>query len=380
MIRRLRFVFSAGAFGGRASRKAADAAVGRGMADLLAALDDAIDDDAALGRIYAGFGKNVPGAAGAPGAGAAAGEGCASAGKPGSVVTTGRPGGPAAPRRRLVVRWVALVTAGLAAATVAVVTVVVPGAGQHATDLTSYVVKRADRALTAAGPGEIARMTVTTSLLLPGGKTATTTTEEWSYGNRWRVVADSPAGHSVYDEGSSSASIYTLVGYGNRAWAREPGLGRRAAPVSASRGCQHVAAVLPLLFQPGLPDPGFAAASPPAASALHTAISCGSLAVVGRQRVDGTQAIELTSRPDSPIAETIWVSPGTYLPVRVVVRAAPGQPALATADITWLTPTVQNLAKLTVAVPAGFHRVPLTQAVAQIVRQIPGGQPAGVGR
>ena len=64
----------------------------------------------------------------------------------------------------------------------------------------------------------------------------------------------------------------------------------------------------------------------------------------------------------------------------MVVRAAPGQPAPATADITWLTPTVQNLAKLTVPVPAGFHRVPLTQAVAQIVRQIPGGQPAGVGR
>jgi hypothetical protein len=39
------------AFGGATKREAADAAVGRGMADVLAALDDVIDDDAALGRI-----------------------------------------------------------------------------------------------------------------------------------------------------------------------------------------------------------------------------------------------------------------------------------------------------------------------------------------
>ena len=42
------------AFGDRTKREAADAAVGRGMADVLAALDNVIDDDAALGRICAG--------------------------------------------------------------------------------------------------------------------------------------------------------------------------------------------------------------------------------------------------------------------------------------------------------------------------------------
>ena len=39
------------AFGGGTKREAADAAVSRGMADVLAALDNVIDDDAALGRI-----------------------------------------------------------------------------------------------------------------------------------------------------------------------------------------------------------------------------------------------------------------------------------------------------------------------------------------
>jgi hypothetical protein len=49
------------AFGGGTKREAADAAVGRGMADVLAALDKVIDDDAALGRICAAAGETMPG-------------------------------------------------------------------------------------------------------------------------------------------------------------------------------------------------------------------------------------------------------------------------------------------------------------------------------
>jgi hypothetical protein len=48
------------AFGGATKREAADAAVGRGMADVLAALDNVIDDDAALGRICDGLGETMP--------------------------------------------------------------------------------------------------------------------------------------------------------------------------------------------------------------------------------------------------------------------------------------------------------------------------------
>jgi hypothetical protein len=97
--------------------------------------------------------------------------------------------------------------------------------------------------------------------------------------------------------------------------------------------------------------------------------------VAGHQRVDGIEATELTSRPDSPIYETIWVSPGTYLPVRVVVRSAIGQPVVRlTADITWLAPTAQNLAKLTVPIPAGFRQVQLINAVMPILQGIQGKQ------
>ena len=76
----------------------------------------------------------------------------------------------------------------------------------------------------------------------------------------------------------------------------------------------------------------------------------------------------------------------TDLPVRVVVRSAPATPFLPqgklvptnskgvlrqTADITWLPPTAQNLAKLTVPIPAGFRHVPVSSAVLPILQQLP---------
>jgi hypothetical protein len=95
----------------------------------------------------------------------------------------------------------------------------------------------------------------------------------------------------------------------------------------------------------------------------------------------GIEAIELKSRPRSLISETIWVTPGTYLPVRVVIHAALGAPVSVrqTADITWLQPTAQNLAKLTIPIPAGFRRVrefPLARTLLLILRQRPGGPQA----
>jgi hypothetical protein len=291
-------------------------------------------------------------------------------------------------RRRLALRSVAAAAAALTAGAVALAAVGVPGARHDGIDATAYVVQRVGSALSAAGPGEIAQLTVTTvGAVTPGGTTATTTADEWSYGGQWRSVTYSPAGRPVYDEGFSTSSRYTLVSYLTRTWARQagrrpalpwlgplPGLGRPAAPVSGPRGCGPVIAAVPLLFRPGLPGPGFSASSLPAASALRAAVSCGILAVAGRQRVDGIEAIKLMSRRGSLISETIWVTPGTYLPVRVVVRSAPGMPVLQqTADITWLSPTAQNLANLTVPIPAGFRQVPLAQAVTPILQQIPGG-------
>jgi hypothetical protein len=259
-------------------------------------------------------------------------------------------------RRRLALRSAAVVAAALTAGAVALAVVVVPGARHDGTGGpvidAAYVVKRVDSALSAAGPGEIAQMTVTTrGALVPGGMT---TAEVWSYGGQWHSVIYSSAGHLVYDEGFSTASVYTLVSYPTRTWARGPGPGSPVAPVPGARGC---GSLLPASV----------------ARALRAAASCGNLTMVGRQRVDGIEAIELTGRPNGKISETIWVNSDTYLPVRVVIRPAPGTsgPGQA-ADITWLKPAAQNMAKFTVPIPAGFRQVPLTQPVGPVSKP-PGG-------
>ena len=285
--------------------------------------------------------------------------------------------------RRLALRWMAGLAAALAAGAVVLVTVVLPGATQNGVDAAAYVVKRVDSALNAAEPGEIAQMTITTrGIEMYGGTAVTTTAQEWSYGDQWRLIATSRGGHPVYDEGFSSSSVYTVVSYQARTWARQPGLGGPAGysftPAAVPVGCGPApgrpVATLPVLFAFGLPGIRASAGSPPATVArdLRAAVACGALAAAGRQRVDGIEAVKLTSRPGSLISETIWVSPGTYLPLRVAVRPAPGAPGpWQTADITWLAPTAQNLARLTVPIPAGFREVPLASAVLPIQRQWP---------
>jgi hypothetical protein len=276
-------------------------------------------------------------------------------------------------RRGMARRSVAAVTVALAAAAVVVAAIELPGAGHHSrppgagrssapgpTVDAAYVVKRVDRALSAAGSGEIAHMTVTTTG--PGG---TTSADEWSYGQQWRAVRYSPAGHPVYDDGLDASADYTLVNYQARTWARQRGAGGPAAPALGQRGCEQAAAGLSLLLAPGLPGIGLSAGASPATVAgnLRTAISCGSLTVAGHQRVDGIEATKLTSKRGSLISETIWVSPASYLPVRVVIHPAVGSPVRQqAADITWLPPTAQNRAQLAVPIPAGFHQVALSGA------------------
>jgi hypothetical protein len=258
-------------------------------------------------------------------------------------------------RRRLMLRSVAGVAVALTAGAVALAVVVVPGARHGGTGGSvvdaAYVVNRVDSALSAAEPGEIAQMTVTSrGAVVRGGSTSA---EEWSFGGQWRSVIYSPAGHLAYEEGVSTSSVYTLVSYPARTWSRGPGPSRPPGPLSGAGGC---GSALPASV----------------ASALRAAVFCVHLRVAGRQRVDGVEAIELTGR-DSRISETIWVSPGTYLPLRVVTRPASGSPGpWQEADITWLRPTGQNLARLTVTIPAGFRQVPLTQPVGPVPKY-PGG-------
>ena len=285
-------------------------------------------------------------------------------------------------RRRLALRSMTGGVAVLAAGAAALAVIVLPrvnGSGQQAVDA-AYVIRNVSNALSAAEPGTIAQMTVTTTgATVRGGTAVTTTAEEWSNGEQWRSVTYSASGHPVYDEGYTTSSGYTLVSYPTKTWARQAGLGLpyapfSSAPPSGKHGCGQALGAFPVVFRLGLPGTSTSASSLPAtvAGALRTAVSCGSLTVAGHQTVDGTETIKLTSRPDSLISETIWVDPSTYLPVRVTVRSAAGSsPVQQTADFTWLPPTAQNQAKLTVPIPAGFRKVPLFQAIVPNLKHVP---------
>jgi hypothetical protein len=276
-------------------------------------------------------------------------------------------------RRRLVKRSLTGGAAALAAGAAAAVLVVAPrveGTGVPAVDA-AYVVKNVSSALSTAAPGTIAQMTITTS----GGTGRAVNAEEWSNGDEWRSVTYSAPGHPIYDEGYGTASGYTLVSYPTKTWARQAGLGRPAAIAAPATkgGCGPAVRAFPVLFRLGLPATSTSASSLPTtvATTLRTAVACGSLSVAGHQTVDGTDTIKLKSRPDSPIAETIWVDPRTYLPVRAVVGSGYSPAVQQTADFTWLPPTAQNLAKLAVPVPAGFREVSLPMAVAPNLKLVP---------
>jgi hypothetical protein len=368
-----------GACSGGSSGEDADAAVARGMADVLAALENVIDDDAALGRVYAGLSVNGT----APDSGG------------GRAVTPVRTHGQAARLRRRAmlrpaslrpIRWpTAGLAAALAAGAVAVAVIMAPGSGHDGTEVTAvdaaYVLKHVDSALSASGPGEIADMTITSH---PAGAGRTvgmngptgvsvapvSTSEEWSYGGQWRFMAGRSDGLLAFDVGFSTSSGYTEVSFKQRTWARARELNLSApsavagplapmptpTPTSGAHGCDQGSANLTWLLHP---EGGTSASWLPGtvATTLRNAVSCGTLTVAGQQTVDGIAAIELSSSPGSQLAETVWVNPATYLPVRIVVHPFPGKPTWESADIAWLPPTAQNLARLTVPIPAGFRRV-----------------------
>lgn len=260
-------------------------------------------------------------------------------------------------RRRLVVRSMGGAAAALTAGAVAMAIVVLPGV-DHQAAAAAYVVKRVDKALSVAKPGDMARMTITATGQA-GFPTAGSVEQEWSYGSRWQLVTYASPGHPFSDSGYNGSSVYTLVNYLTRTWARDSSRGSVLQPTPLTLSCLPKKALPSVSGDKGVfvGGPG----QPNVADGLRAAISCGTLTVAGRQRIDGTEAIELTSGPKSFLSETIWVSPGSYLPLRVVISL--GEVRM-TASISWLTPTAANLARLTVPIPAGFRQVPLPEAIA----------------
>jgi hypothetical protein len=94
-------------------------------------------------------------------------------------------------------------------------------------------------------------------------------------------------------------------------------------------------------------------------AALVRGIAAGTWRVVGRTRLAGQRAIELTETGrgrdiTEPRPARLWVNAQTYLPIRLVSGAA--STGTAVEDFSYLPATPANLALLRVPIPAGYPR------------------------
>jgi hypothetical protein len=266
-------------------------------------------------------------------------------------------------RRRLAIR--ASLTAGTAA-TVVAAAVIATGTGGAATgqpvQTTAYVLRQVESALAAANHGQVmyARST-------PGVFAAEI---NWSYldsGSNEHLTNGqvTQAGNYRFDPAGSTLA-YTEIDYWNRTWYQgheklsgpdARGVVSEAIPATAVNGT--------LLMQP----PACQADSPwlrriytfSWPGYIGAMLSCGGFRDAGPAVLSGHRIIKLvsTSAASSAVKETLWVSPQTYLPVRMTAELLTDgiwQPMQT--DFEWLPPTAANIAKTQVAVPAGFRKVP----------------------
>jgi hypothetical protein len=160
----------------------------------------------------------------------------------------------------------------------------------------------------------------------------------WFYQDTAKVSAFTAAGHRVFDLGFAPVHgtlTSTGVSYRSRTWWRA-GFG----PVSAGNGPAPMQCGPVIQLGPG-GWPAF----------LRHELSCGEFIKGGRQRIGGTEAIELTGDGGR---EVFWVNPQTYLPVRVILTTPLGT---AQTDFGWFAPTPARLAQLRLSVPPGYRQV-----------------------
>ncbi|MEU2612332.1 hypothetical protein ABZ570_12225 [Micromonospora sp. NPDC007271] len=98
------------------------------------------------------------------------------------------------------------------------------------------------------------------------------------------------------------------------------------------------------------------------ADSVRKAISEGKVELLGREKVDGVEALHLRiDGPNRLYRIDMWVDSTTYLPVKEIVAKGGGEgfPASArvTTTYTWLPRTGENLARLVLTPPPGFVQV-----------------------
>jgi len=233
-----------------------------------------------------------------------------------------------------------------------------PGTGQQY-QTTSYTIRRVESALAASGRdnvlGYTRRLYPAGSTLEPVGPSLLLSTlgsgtspwsvgysQSWMYHGALKVASFTASGQRVFSvtmtQGAHGTPTTTVVIYRNHTW--WTATGQTAARVSG--GTVNCGPAIQLKGGPGNGWPAL----------IRQRLACGEFRVVGRQRVDGIDAIKITGDKGS---DTLWVNPAGYLPIRIYLTLG-GQ--RTEADFRWLAPTPADLAKLHLRVPAGFKQVP----------------------
>jgi hypothetical protein len=181
----------------------------------------------------------------------------------------------------------------------------------------------------------------------------------WSYRGQLREQGLDAAGKPVFDASSTTAQSPAGqnpvamnvsgvgVDYTSRTWWRAAiRLSLPAAPSQSACTSAY------------LPPPVGTPVDWPAE--IRAALSCGHFRLAGHEQIGTVRAIKLVSeKVDGPYAETLWMDPVTYLPVRLawhwLDHRAQG-PGTLTGDFRWVRPTPANLGALRVTVPGGFQR------------------------
>jgi hypothetical protein len=245
----------------------------------------------------------------------------------------------AALRRRRARVTAALTTLPVAAAAVAAA-VVLSGpaapAAQQAQD-TAYVASHVTQALDAVPASTIMYMQITWAL-------HSVVNDRWASGRRLRTETFR-AGQLVSESASTGTNTSTSVNvnYRDRTWSRST---ESLGPFSATAPAMSCANAGD---QPIYANPSWMAAE------IRTIVSCGLLKADGTATAGGVTAIRLASKDNSA---TWYVSPATYLPIRITTTQPGTGTLILQIDFQWLPPTTANLAKMNLPVPpAGFTQV-----------------------
>jgi hypothetical protein len=269
-------------------------------------------------------------------------------------------------RRRRTLRRACVAAGGALAVVITSALLIAGGPGSESMQSDAYVVKHVQSALAAASASGGQVMYATTSSAV-WGKSASAAYENTGADRLTGLQGSSVQEAQGYAVSGDSA-VYTFVNYQDRTWSTQD--------ISLKRG-QMPPTTVPVRMQilsgpscsvPGIPS-SLAAISWPAY--LERSVACGAFRYRGLVTLNGTRAIMLAGVPSRTLAntaETLWVDPKTYLPIRMVLQQLPQKKGLlqsvlpgsfdpVVTDFQWLPATSANIAMARVAVPNGFRQV-----------------------